>query len=104
MAKKIIKKFRSPNDFLEWATTAESPWTGELSSRRERDSSWAGTANYDEAYKLARYGWKEGLDQLSAQVKVAAKLSPQARNPRKNMMLRAMKWILPEPRLATLWL
>ena len=85
MTETIVKKFNSPLEFLEWATHSESPWTGRLSSR-ETDSDardFTGTANYDEAYQLAKFGWKEGLDRLAEQVQVAAKLSPQAPNRRK---------------------
>jgi hypothetical protein len=73
----IIKKFPSANAFLEWATHAPCLWTGELSSRRTDRQHWYGTANYEEAYQLAKYGWPEGLAMLTKEVNAARKIIPQ---------------------------
>ena len=83
MAKTIVKKFRSPLEFLEWASNEKSPWTGSLSSRKPGNSSWSGTGTYEEAYDLAKFGWQKGLDRLAEQVAIAAKLTPQNITPRK---------------------
>lgn len=59
----IIKKFNSAGAFLEWASNAPCQWRRKLSSRKtDYDTrSFTGTDNYEEAYKLAKYGWEEGL-------------------------------------------
>ncbi len=76
----IIKKFDSPLEYLEWASDTSTPWKGELSSRKTNNAQWAGTANYEEAYDLARNGWPEGLEKLAKQVDIAAKLMPSPQN------------------------
>jgi len=79
----IIKKFDSPLEYLEWASNAPTPWKGRLSSRSTENTHWYGTKNYDEAYRLAKYGWPEGLEKLAKQVDIAATLSPNVPNKRK---------------------
>jgi hypothetical protein len=68
--KDIIKIFPSALAFLEWASNAPCAWTVELGSREEGSESteWTGTASYEEAYQLARYGWKDGAQELTRQV------------------------------------
>lgn len=80
MAETIIKLFDTPYDFLQWATNAPCMWKGDLSSRKERNRDWAGTATYEEAYQLAAYGWPEGLKLLSDKIELVEKIvTPEAR-------------------------
>lgn len=67
----IIKKFNSAGEYLEWATHAPCLWKRELASRRIGNADWAGTDTYEEAYKLAKFGWPEGLKLLTKQMKIA---------------------------------
>lgn len=61
----ITKHFSSANEFLKWATEAPCMWEGSLASQRyDLDGEWSGTRTYDEAYKLARYGWDDGVKML----------------------------------------
>lgn len=72
----IIKTFNSPNEFLEWATKAPTPWRGKLSSREFRSDDWAGTSNFDQAYQLAKYGWEDGLKRLQKYMDIAELIIP----------------------------
>jgi hypothetical protein len=76
----IIKVFPSASAFLEWATRAPSPWRGRLKSRLISDdrTSWTGTETYKEAHKLARYGWRQGVEKLRSSVPVGASTASYA--------------------------
>ncbi|MGH1456884.1 MAG: DUF7192 family protein [Alphaproteobacteria bacterium] len=76
----IIKTFKSPAEYLEWATKAPCQWKGVLSSRSEGGRDWAGTDTYDEAYNLAKYGWVDGLKVLKQRVEIAMELGVQVPN------------------------
>jgi len=69
----VVKKFKSMEDILHFATTAEVKWKGELSSQKVGDREWYGTNTFDEAVKLAREGWPEGRKHLR---EVLAEVSP----------------------------
>jgi hypothetical protein len=71
----IEKKFGSPRAYLDWATDEPSPWKGELQSR-SGTYDFTSTRSYDEAYDLARYGWREGLNKLQNASRFAAAVSP----------------------------
>lgn len=79
----IIKKFNSASAYLEWATNAPCLWKSEPESREEGNKSWAGTASYDEAYKLAKYGWRDGIKKLSREFEIAKKILPPVTRERK---------------------
>lgn len=72
----IIKKFKSATAFLEWATYSPCLWKNP-ESRDKGNASWSGTNTYEEAYKLAKYGWPEGLEMLTKEVNAAKKIIPQ---------------------------
>lgn len=63
-------KFNSWLDFVDQATNGHTDMTDqERASRRTEDRSWTHTKNFDEAAKLAREGWVEGANKLSASFK-----------------------------------
>lgn len=74
--KVIVKSFDSPFAYLQWATHAPCMWKGELASRKSDDNEWSGTPTYEDAYHLAKYGWKEGLKMLTEQVRLAELMQP----------------------------
>jgi hypothetical protein len=79
----IIKKFNSSGEFLEWASNAPCKWE-DPESREKGDEDWHGTNTYPQAYKLAKFGWDDGLKRLSKQVKAAKKLvAPVTKRTRK---------------------
>lgn len=86
----IIKEFDSPLDFLEWASNAPVLWKNtDLASRATGlgKSEWTGTRNYEEAYALAKFGWKDGLKMLTEKVELAnaalaAKIAPRKQEKR----------------------
>jgi hypothetical protein len=70
----IIKMFDSPTAFLEWASHAPLRWNQQNCESRRVDSertAWTGTRNYDEAYDLAKLGWRDGLKLLTPQSRLA---------------------------------
>lgn len=74
--------FKYASDFFEVASEGEltSPlrWQGKKRASRKTDRNhgldWSGTANYDEANKLAKFGWPEGTQRA---MKLAEKLSAE---------------------------
>jgi len=80
----IVKKFNSAGEFLEWASNAPCQWDRSLASRVEGKKEWTGVYDYDEAYRLAKFGWDDGLKRLSKQVKAArALIAPVTKRIRK---------------------
>lgn len=58
--------FDSWGDFVSRAESAESaPALGRTSRDVRDDESWSGTATFEDAAKLARYGWPDGAEQLA---------------------------------------
>lgn len=80
--KVIIKKFDTPLDFLEWATSAPCVWRGRLASK-EGTYSFTGTHSYEEAYNLAKFGWPEGVKMLKKEVEIAENILTPDKKPRK---------------------
>jgi hypothetical protein len=80
MSELIVKEFDSSLDFLEWASNAPCLWKYYSDSRKisSNQTEWTGTKNYEEAYELAKYGWPQGLQMLSEQVKIAERMQPPA--------------------------
>lgn len=79
----IIKRFNSPRDYVEWASNAPCLWKGKLESRNaEKDPEWAGTRTYEEAYKLALYGWPEGINLLTKKLELAEQIVPPTTIPK----------------------
>lgn len=66
----IVKSFASADDFVLWIKNAPILWRGQLSSETGRRD-FTGTSSLKEAMDLARYGWPEGLEMLSREVRMA---------------------------------
>lgn len=69
-----IQDFASFADLLEFATADGPAWAASRESRKtDRETrEFTGTASFDEAVRLARYGWKDGLSRLSSAMDVIA--------------------------------
>ena len=62
----IKKEFEDASDFLEWASFAPKVWKTKEASRSTgaKALEFTHTANYEDAYDLAKYGWLEGIEHM----------------------------------------
>ena len=67
MTKENIKIYETVSEFIAACDKPVDPtWAGsKRSSRGDRGNNWHGTSSYEEAVKLAVYGWEKGLSQMN---------------------------------------
>ncbi|GEM_PF-2881089 len=67
--KMIHKKFYSAQEFVHWIENTPVVWKDKILFSQAEHQHKTQTENFEEAIKLAKYGWPEGLKLLAKEVK-----------------------------------